>query len=194
MNAHKIAVKLYATHLPPLASFIPIFHQWIRDKVIPDHLLIDVADYAHVENGPGIVLVSSEANIFIDENGGRPGLLYVRKTPAAGTFTDRLHAAVAATMLIAERLENEAAFADQLKFDTHELQVRLNDRLLTPNNEQTLAATAPAFESLTRSLYPNQPVEVRSVGKERELFTIRIVAPSAPLLQEIRGAASPASA
>ena len=37
-----------------------------RTHAVPDHLLIDVADYAHVPNGPGTVLVAHEANIHID--------------------------------------------------------------------------------------------------------------------------------
>ena len=59
---------------------------------IPDHLLIDVADYEHVPNGPGTVLVSHEANIHLDLADGRPGLLYIRKQPLKGDLRERIRA------------------------------------------------------------------------------------------------------
>ncbi len=35
-----------------LADAVGVFHHWIRDSVCPE-LLIDVADYTHVHEGPG---------------------------------------------------------------------------------------------------------------------------------------------
>jgi hypothetical protein len=65
MNAFKIAVKLFAPHAQvPEGALIPIYHHWIQNHSIPDHLLIDVADYEHVPEGPGTVLVAHEANIY----------------------------------------------------------------------------------------------------------------------------------
>jgi hypothetical protein len=61
---------------------VPVFHRWIQQKSFPNHLLVDVADYAHVPEGPGTLLVSHEANIHFDRDGGKPGVLYVRKQPA----------------------------------------------------------------------------------------------------------------
>ena len=191
MTPFKLSIKLFTQGAtPPLHTFIPIFHQWIRDQntsggFLPDHLLIDVADYAHVQNGPGIVLVSSQANLYIDENGGRPGLLYVRKTPNIGTLEDHLRAAIAATLRAAARLEADPSLAHQLKFDTHELQINFNDRLLTPNNAESLATLTPAIAVITRLLFPNQPIEVRSVGEPRDLLTFKIVAPTNPSLGDL---------
>ena len=186
MTPFKLSIKLFTKGAPPpLHTFIPIFHQWIRDKSLPDHLLIDVADYAHVQNGPGIVLVSSEANLYLDENGGRPGLLYVRKTPNVGTLEDHLRAAVATTLLAAARLEADPSLRQQLKFDTHELQIKFNDRLLTPNNADTLATVTPAIDAVARVLFPNQPLDIRSIGEPRDLLTMKIIAPTSPSLDDL---------
>ena len=82
MDAHKISAKLFAASdaFEP-AEFVPVFHRWIQTRSLEDHLLIDVADYAHVPAGPGSLLVASEANIHMDRGENRVGLLYVRKRP-----------------------------------------------------------------------------------------------------------------
>ena len=50
MQPYKISVKFFIddpTAVDP-HKFVPVFHSWIQLHLIPDHLLIDVADYAHV--------------------------------------------------------------------------------------------------------------------------------------------------
>ena len=62
-----------------LAAAIPVFHRWIQQQALPG-LLLDVADYRHVPEGPGVVLVAHEAIYGLDQGGGRLGLLYNRRT------------------------------------------------------------------------------------------------------------------
>ena len=94
MESSKLAVKFFVRD--PAAvdtrAFIPLFHQWIQTHAVVDHMLIDVADYRHVECGPGTVLVAHEANFSTDTAGGKLGLLYARKQPIAGNFGERLKA------------------------------------------------------------------------------------------------------
>ena len=96
MDSHKIAVKIFARSANFTGEeFVPVFHRWIQNQVLPNHLLIDVADYDHVSNGPGAVLIANEANIALDFADGRLGLLYFRKRPVphgAVSFADRLRA------------------------------------------------------------------------------------------------------
>ncbi len=72
MTSHKLSIKLFADGVPSVApdAFVPVFHSWIRDNALPGHLLIDVADYAHVPDGPGTLIVSHEANIHLDQEDG----------------------------------------------------------------------------------------------------------------------------
>ena len=58
---------------------IPIFNRWISDRTLEGHLMVDIADYRHVPNGPSVMLVGHEADIVIDHGDGRPGLAYIRK-------------------------------------------------------------------------------------------------------------------
>src|SRR5439155_26999201 len=81
MNAQKLCIKLFLKDPAQLhgVKLVPIFQSWIQMHAIEDHLAIDVADYEHVPDGPGTVLVTHEANFALDNTGGRPGLLYQRK-------------------------------------------------------------------------------------------------------------------
>ena len=71
------------------STIIPVFHRWIQESAVPG-LLIDVADYTHLVDGPSVLLVAHEANYALDGIGGRPGLSYTRKQPSEGTLPERL--------------------------------------------------------------------------------------------------------
>src|SRR5579863_976626 len=99
-----------------LTDAVPVFHQWIRDGVCPE-MLIDVADYMHVHEGPGILLIAHEANYSLDLRDGRLGLLYNRKASLDGTLQDRLAQAHKAALAACDRLEQEEVFKGKLRFD-----------------------------------------------------------------------------
>jgi hypothetical protein len=175
MEVTKIAIKLFAIEpAPPLHAFVPVFHRWIQSHAVEDHLLIDVAHYAHVAAGPGVVLVASEANFYFDLTANRPGLLYTRKTPLLGSFADKLRAATAACLRAAALLEQEPSLAGKLRFNTNELLVRLNDRLLAPNTDATFAQVKPAIEALARDLYAGNPFKLERPGTSANLFEVLI--------------------
>src|SRR5947207_196548 len=143
METHKIIVKFFAEEGSgvPGEGFVPIFHSWIQQQAIPEHLLIDVADYQHVSGGPGTVLVAHEANFSTDREDGKLGLMYTRKQPAPGDFFARLKQAFRACLAGCARLETDA----HLRFKTDQAIVRLNDRLLAPNTSETYKAGEPAL-------------------------------------------------
>ena len=63
MHSERLQLKLFlepSTHFE-LEALIPVFHRFIRDHVIKE-LLIDVVDYSHVPNGPGVVLIGHFAD------------------------------------------------------------------------------------------------------------------------------------
>src|SRR5260370_7897028 len=118
-----------------LGDAIPVFHRWIQEHVGPE-MLIDVADYRHVPNGPGVMLIGHEANYSLDMNKGRLGLLYSRKQ-AGGGAQENLEQAYEAAMAACSRLEQEAAFAGKLKF-TSDNELSITTRLLPPTPDPPL--------------------------------------------------------
>src|SRR5258708_12787722 len=77
---HHIGVKIFEQSGAELqaGTAILVFHRWIQRGGQPE-LLIDVADYAHVPAGPGVVLVGHEGSYSLDNADNRLGLLYQRK-------------------------------------------------------------------------------------------------------------------
>jgi hypothetical protein len=177
----RIGIKLYAADGVSLRprELVPVFHRWIQTQAIGDQLLIDVADYAHVPEGPGVMLIAHEGNFSLDLGGGRMGLAYQRKTPAAGTLADRLRVVARTVLDACCRLEEEPALDGRVRFRGDELQLFANDRLHAPNHAETLAAFQPALQQLVRALYGDVDCTVTPEREARERFSVHVRAPSA---------------
>jgi hypothetical protein len=184
MDAHKLQLKLYAEPKPGLSleSFIPVFHRWIKDRVLTDDTLVDVANYAHVPQGPGVVLIGHGADYFMEEGGGRLGLLFNRKRaePPPG---ERLADAFRHTVHAALLLQREPMLG--LKFRSDEWLFRINDRLLAPNTEATFAALRPELEAFCARIFEGATVELTSVGQPRQLLSVKIAVHPAPTLAAV---------
>jgi hypothetical protein len=145
MNPLRLALKIFATQPIPreqLHPFIGVFHRFIQEAVVPG-LLIDVADYAHVPEGPGVILIGDEVDYGIDLAGGRTGLLTTRKRGGdpelSGLFRDALAKALAA----AHAIEQDDSVS--VRFAVDRIEVAFPDRLAMPN-------TAPAFDVVSKEL------------------------------------------
>src|SRR4029434_4673152 len=140
MELQKINVKVFSAepNKVPLTDFIDIFHGWIQAT---DGVYHDVADYSHMQAGPGIVLVADDANVSIDESGNRRGLLYSQKSKLDGSNIERLSTILRSALENCQRLEEEPALDGKLRFAGNEVEIVVNDRLLAPN-------TGEVFEEL----------------------------------------------
>ncbi len=156
MIPDRIVVRLAAAGaVPPLDSLIPVLHGWIRRQALVGATLIDVADYAHVPGGPGILLVADEANYAFSER----GLEYQRKRPLPGEGAAKIDAAISAALAAASLIESETA----LRLARSPIRVESNDRLLAPNDEVT-------FSFWKKSL--GSRIENRVQADPRERFSV----------------------
>ena len=181
MDVQHFRVKLFATpeSQPRLAEAIPVFHRWIQQRSLPE-AMIDVADYEHVPNGPGIILVCHEAIYSLDQEKGRLGLLYNRRTALNGSVEDRLLQAVEAVKSAAAQLELEPEFAGQLRFDQTAWEVAVTDRALVPNTDVTWNALSPVIRNVFDSLIGAGQYRFERGGDPRELFRVSITQASEP--------------
>jgi hypothetical protein len=196
MDAHKLQLKIYLSPESARAvtpeAFIPVFHRWIKDRVLPE-LTIDVANYGHVPEGPGVVLIGHGSDYFMDEGEGRLGLLHNRKR-AGFAPGERLSDLARRALHAAALLEKEPALGGKLAFATNELLFRVNDRLAAPNTEATFASLKPELEALAKQLFAG-PFELARVGGPKELFAVRIKAsPKVPLATLLDRAGGPPAA
>ena len=138
-----------------LDPIIPIFHSWIQKRPF-DELLLDVADYRHVPDGPGVVLIGHEADYSVDQTDGRLGVKYNRKALVEGSNQDRLAQAAQSALVAARRLEEDAALEGKLRFSGRDIEVWINDRFLAPNRAETRKAVEPEFRTFFDRLFVGQ--------------------------------------
>jgi hypothetical protein len=119
-----------------LHDLIPVFQSWIQQRKIEGHQLIDVHDYSHVHDGPGILLVAYEGNFSMDQEDGRLGLFYYRKQPLQVGLEANLKTVLNTALRACKLLEAEPKLKG-IRFKTDAILVVANDRLLAPNEPET---------------------------------------------------------
>jgi hypothetical protein len=194
MHAHQFSHTLYfdAGEDLTLEAFIPVFHDFIREGFIDDDVAIDVADYAHVPDGPGVLLVCHEGHYVIEHRHGRWSLAYHRKRGGSDdTLGERIAKPLRRLLRAAIRLQQDPQLAGKVQFRTDELRVRIQNRLHAPNEASTLDAVRPELEALLARLYGTAKLELQREGEARELFTVRVKADAAPALGELVAAGQP---
>ena len=171
MNLYKIGIKIFVANpqVVDLRDFIPVFHGWIQQQKVEGHQLIDVHDYSHVHDGPGILLVAHEGNFSMDQEGGRLGLLYYRKRPLDGSVEANLKSVLQTALQATKMLESEPAL-NGIKFKTDEILVVANDRLLAPNDATGRAKIEPIIaRALGKATLASQATDPR----ERLAFVVK---------------------
>jgi len=175
MNPQRIAIKLHTDRdlgLHELPPFIGVFHRFIQEGAVPG-LLIDVADYAHVPDGPGVILIGHDVDYGIDRVGGRSGLLTLRKRAGdrdtAALFRDTLAMALAT----ARAIEGDASVS--VRFAFAEVQIAFPDRLAAPNTAESAELMKKELEPTLRALFGDGAVvEHESASDPRRMLTLRL--------------------
>ncbi len=172
MELYRLGVKFFAASPASISlpDFIPIFHTWIQKQIVEGHLLIDIHDYSHIHQGPGILLVAHEGNFSVDMGEGRPGLLYYRKQPGVD-FAAVVQSAIGACRL----LESEPTLKGRVRFPTSELLIIANDRLHAPNNEQTFSELRPLLSSTLQKALGKSGLQLsRASNNPKDRFAVRV--------------------
>lgn len=187
MDLHKIGIKFFAANpnVVEMRTFIPVFHRWIQEQCIPGHLLLDVHDYSHVPEGPGILLVAQEGNFCMDEANGRVGLLYHRKLPIAGAPEARMNVVLKTALTACQLLERDPALKG-LTFRVDDTAIFANDRMQVPNT----AAATDQFKELSlasvRPLFGQATVDaVAATGDARDRVTLTLKGPATARVSDL---------
>ncbi len=182
MDAQRFVFKVYADDHATVSphAVVKVFHEWVQTRRL-EEVHIDVADYSHVPDGPGVMLICHHANYSLDRLDRRLGLTYNRKRDATGTVAERIASALRMTLTACRNLEEDPSLREGLRFSTKELLFRVNDRLLGPNTKETENAYAPELRALCKRLYGDASVEIERVSQAPEdVFTLRVRASSGP--------------
>lgn len=155
-DLQRIQIKLLtnAPHDLRLEPFLDIFGRWRHDKPAENSAgWVDVADYAHVARGPGILLAGYHAHFSFDMADPAPGSLYYARKGLSGSTVDRVSAALKVCLELTKRLAAEPEFPPGIEFRTDCLELHFPDRLETPNMAETDTELHPVVQRALDMLY-----------------------------------------
>ncbi|MFP8877422.1 MAG: hypothetical protein VCB99_11065 [Myxococcota bacterium] len=193
MIPQRIAAKFLVEPDPAAAvalePVIGLFHRFIQEQSLPG-LLLDVADYAHVPDGPGVVLIGHDVDYGIDLSGGEAGLLVVRKRFAGQAFGDVLRDTLGRALRAAQVIGDETDLG--LRFASDALTLHFFDRLVTPNSDEAFEAVRGEVEPVAERLYGAARYELSRVHSDdrRKALSVSVrgsgeVAPPSALIERL---------
>ncbi len=190
MTPKRVSVKFFAGPDPAapldLRPVLGLFHRFIQQKSL-EGLLIDVADYAHVPEGPGVVLIGHEVDYGLDLAGGRAGLLTTRKRAAGLPLEEVLRDTLRKALLAVVAIERDGSTG--LHFETGALEIQLVDRLAAPNSPEAFEAARAEIAPLLASLYGGSAPEIRRAHAEdgRRALALAVAVRDALAAEELLG-------
>lgn len=175
MDLHKYCIKFFVENPDAVAlgNVIPVYHRWIQKQAV-EGMLVDVADYGHLPQSPGVLLVAHEADYAMDSMEGPLGLLYGRKSGPEGRLSDRIAAGFKAALGACMKLENEPEFQGKVRFKAASPIFIANDRLHAPNTEETFQALRSDLSAALARVYPSAVELRRTSADPRDRLTIQI--------------------
>jgi hypothetical protein len=135
-----------------LDPFLEIFARWRVEKNHPAEW-VDLADYAHVPRGPGILLAGKNCNFAFDMADPAPGTLCFVKKGLSGSPAARIASAIRSALELSKRLVAEREFPSGVRLQTDALLLSFPDRLATPHNAATDAVLRPPMQRALDALF-----------------------------------------
>src|SRR5688572_24423113 len=163
-----------------VAASMGVFQRWIQQSALND-MLIDAADYRHVFEGPGMVLIGHYSEYALESRQGRLGLLYTRKRRSDPNLQEQLRTSFRLALAAAALLETETVFDPRLKFRTDEVEIRFADRLNLPNKPESFDLVKNDLQTVLAELYGDRSIQLAPVAQDdRYLFMVTARIESAP--------------
>lgn len=168
----RLGVKFSLKHEPRIQpkDIVPIFQRWIQEHTV-EGMLIDVIDYKHVPDGPGIVLIGDEGDYAYDLSDGQTGLFYLRKRALPDNLGDALRHTFHYALTAARALEMEAP--GDIEFDFSSAKISFLDRQYYRNEPTIFAEIRDELAEILSEIY-EAPVEIsRNSDDPRQVFALR---------------------
>ena len=173
MDLQKLNVKFFVERSDgvPLTDFIEIFHGWIQATDGDYH---DVADYSHMQAGPGIVLIANDANVSIDETDNRRGLLFSQKSRLSGSNQEKLRSVFRDALENCRKLEEVPALRGKLRFAMNEALVSVNERLIGANSQESFDEIKNEIDVFAKQMFGSSDVSFERDSDPRRRLHVRM--------------------
>ena len=144
-NLQRIDVKLLldCPPDPDLDQFLVIFDRWRKADDHPADW-VDLADYAHMPGGPGILIAGKRDTFSVNLNPPGPGLLTSVRSGLEGSLEDRFREALRRAREFNAAVMAEPEFPAEFSVREGAWEIYVNDRLGFPNTDPTDRLVRPA--------------------------------------------------
>lgn len=129
-----------------LDSLLAIFGRWRTDAEHPAKW-VDLADYAHMSRGAGIVIVGKQGIFGVTRFDPGLGLFYSGRSEYEGSCEQRVIESFRRHLSLATALLREPDYPDELKKLSGVWDITINDRLNFPNTGETDQQLRPVIQA-----------------------------------------------
>lgn len=169
---------------PQLDPILTAFDRWRQEKDAPSDW-VDLADYAHMQHGPAVMMAGKRENVAIDTNEPGPGILVQNRKGLEGSVEERFAQAFRRHLTLANRLVGEPEWPAELKVRGGDWIISINDRLGFPNNDESDQALREGLVALLDKLFTDGYDLERDADPQRRL-SYRLRAEGNPTLASLR--------
>ncbi len=185
METQRATLKLFAAAPCEATSkeYTLFFHRTIQEGGLRE-TFVDVTDYSHVPDGPGVMLICHEAHYSMDRAAGRLGLKCATKRGATGDSAARIRRVLGKTLSACAAMESHEALSGKIRFSTDTLLFSIEDRLVAPSSAETFEAIAPVLSRVLSEVWGAAPSLTRA-GSPKECFQVAATMSASPPLPEL---------
>ena len=189
MDLQRIDLKalLDAPRDVKLDSLLGIFARWRNDKEHPARW-VDLADYAHMSRGAGVVIVGKQGIFGVTRFDPGLGLFYSGRSEYEGSCEQRVVESFRRHLSLATALFREPDYPDELKGLTGRWDLTINDRLSFPNNEETDHLLRPPIQSALDGLFGPGAYELSPHDDEQRRYGFTLHTQATDLTQLLQTA------
>lgn len=172
-SLQRIDIKLLldAPVQPDLKPFLSIFHRWRQCENHPSDW-VDLADYAHMSTGPGVLIAGKRDTFAVNLNPPGPGLLTSVRSGLDGTLEDRFREAFRRARELNAAVLAEPEFPVDFRVRDEAWEVFVNDRLGFPNSDESDTVVRPSLAAALR-VEPGS-IERHPPGHGRLGYSVRL--------------------
>ena len=175
MDLQQINIKIFASDDSQIVytNFIKVFNRWMEEGEQDDYL--NYADYSFTHAGPGVLLMSKQANYSIDCSDLQHGFLYNQKHVVSGSNQQKIRQSFIKALVLAAKLQSSDELESQVRFDGNQILFFINNRNIAMNTDASFELIQAELNPGLVSMYRiNDFVLSRAYDDPRKRFGIRI--------------------
>jgi hypothetical protein len=170
-------------------SLLTVFERWRQETDAPEDW-VDLADYAHMQRGPKVMMAGKRDHFSLDTNVPGPGLLLQTRKGLSGSIEERFVEAMKRHLTLSVRLTGEEEWPAKLEPQGDRWSVAINDRLNFPNDDSTEAALKPGLTAALDRIFGKDGYTLTRDEDPQRRYGYTIQAKTARSLPEILGSIS----